>query len=96
MPGRISLAIIAFLLLASMVNGQSNNILKIDDDIQLIHLQDSVFIHVSWHSLEGFGRFSSNGMIIIQDGKAVLVDTPMDNDKTERLIQFVKNSLHAG
>ena len=64
MPGRIALAIIAFLLLSSMVKGQSKNIMRIDDDIQLIHLQDSVFIHVSWHSLEGVGRFSSNGMII--------------------------------
>jgi metallo-beta-lactamase class B len=95
MKGKIAIPVVAFLLLSSVVNGQSKNILRIDDDIQLIHLQDSLFIHVSWHSLEGVGRFSSNGMIIIRDGKAVMIDTPMDNDKTERLIHYVKHNLSA-
>ncbi len=88
MRKEIFFPVILFLLLSSIANSQSDSILRIDDDIQLIHLQDSVFIHVSWDFLEGTGRFSSNGMIIIKNGKAVMVDTPMDNEKTERLIQF--------
>jgi len=95
MPGRIYIPVIILLLLPSITNGQSGNTLIVDDDIQLIHLQDSVFIHVSWDSLEGTGRYSSNGMIIIKNGKAVMIDTPMDNEKTERLNHFIKQSLHA-
>ena len=73
---------------------QTENIIMIDEDIQLIHLQDSIFIHVSMHQSGQYGRFSSNGLIIIKNGKAVMVDTPMDNEKTERLTKYIMDSLN--
>lgn len=66
----------------------------IDKDIQLIHLKDSVFVHIIWHSLSKFGRFSSNGLIIVKGGEAIMVDTPMDNDKTERLYSYLKDKMN--
>ncbi|HOZ29913.1 MAG TPA: subclass B1 metallo-beta-lactamase [Bacteroidales bacterium] len=74
---------------------QTKDVIYIDEDIQLIHLQDSIYVHVSWHSLENYGRISSNGMIIIRNGQALMIDTPMDNDKTERLTNYLKDSLSA-
>jgi metallo-beta-lactamase class B len=75
------------------VNGQSNNKILIDQDIQLIHLQDSVYIHVTWHYNDEFGRFPSNGLILIKNGQALMIDTPMDNEKTGRLTRFLKDSM---
>lgn len=72
---------------------QTDNRIVIDKDIQLIHLQDSIFVHVTWHHIDNFGRFSSNGLIIIKNGQALMIDTPMDNDKTERLTKYLKDSL---
>jgi len=73
---------------------QTGERIVIDNDIQLIHLQDSIFIHVTWHQLDNYGRFPSNGMVIIKNGQALMIDTPMDNDKTKRLTQYLKDSLH--
>ncbi len=73
--------------------GQSLNKIVVNTDIQLIPLQDSIFVHVSWHYLEDAGRFSSNGMIIIKNGEAIMIDTPMDNNKTERLAKYLNDSL---
>jgi hypothetical protein len=70
--------------------------IKIDDEIQLIHLFDSVFIHVTWDFDPGFGRFSSNGLIIIKNGQALMIDTPMDNEKTARLTGYLEGSMHTG
>jgi metallo-beta-lactamase class B len=75
-------------------NAQSNDKIVIDNDIQLIHLQDSVFIHVTWHHLDNFGRFPSNGLILIKNGEALMIDTPFDNDKTERLTNYLKDTMH--
>lgn len=72
---------------------QTNERIVIDDDIQLIHLQDSVYVHVTWHHLDDFGRFPSNGLIVIRNGQALMIDTPVDNDKTERLTNFLKESM---
>jgi metallo-beta-lactamase class B len=80
-----------FGLLTTMAQPQKN--ILIGDDIQLIHLQDSVYVHVTWHHLDNFGRFSSNGLILIKDGQALMIDTPMDNVMTERLARFLKDSL---
>ncbi len=65
----------------------------IDNDIQLIHLQDSIYVHLTWHHLDNFGRFQSNGLIVIKNGQALMIDTPMDNDKTERLTKYLKDSM---
>lgn len=72
---------------------QVNHKITIDEDIQLIQLQDSIFVHVTWHELDDFGRFPSNGLILIKNGQALMIDTPMDNDKTERLTRYLKDFL---
>ncbi len=68
-------------------------VLHIDKDIQLVHLRDSVFMHVTWDNDETYGRFSSNGIILVRSGRALLVDTPMDNKKTKRLVLWLKDNL---
>jgi len=75
-------------------NAQSNDKIVIDNDIQLIHLQDSVYIHLTWHHLDNIGRFPSNGLILIKNGEALMIDTPFDNDKTERLTKYLKDTMH--
>lgn len=72
---------------------QPDSTIVIDNDIQLIHLQDSIYVHVTWHHPDNFGRFPSNGLIVIKNGQALMVDTPMDNDKTGRLTKYLKDSM---
>lgn len=78
--------------LVSML-AQTNGSIEIDNDIQLIHLQDSIYVHVSWHHIENYGRFPSNGLIVIRNGQALMIDTPMDNGKIERIAKFLKDSM---
>ena len=72
---------------------QTNEKIVIDNDIQLIHLQDSIYVPVTWHQSENYGRFPSNGLIVIKNGQALMIDTPMDNDKTEQLTKYLKDSM---
>ena len=70
-------------------------VLTVDNDISLIPLKDSVYVHVTWDNDETFGRYSSNGLVIIRSGKALLIDTPADDAKTERLCKWLERSLSA-
>jgi len=74
-------------------NAQTTDKIIIDDDIQLIHIQDSVFVHVTWENSEKYGRFSSNGMIVIKNGQAIMIDTPMDNEKTKKIVLYLQDSM---
>jgi len=89
-----------FLLLVGIISitccyAQTDDKIVIDENIQLLHLQDSVFLHITFDELENFGRFSSNGLVIIRNGHALMIDTPMDNEKTEKLTSYMQNSLSA-
>ncbi len=89
-----------FLLIVGIItitfcNAQTNDRIVINDDIQLVHLQDSVFLHITFDEDENFGRFSSNGLIIIRNGHALIIDTPMDNEKTEKLATYIHDSFSA-
>lgn len=74
---------------------QPSDKIVINRDIQLIPLGDSLYIHETWDELEGYGRFSSNGLVLIKGGRALMVDTPMDNEKTRRLTSYITDSLKA-
>jgi metallo-beta-lactamase class B len=78
-------------LLAAMA--ESSERIVIDRDIELLHLRDSIYVHVTWHTQGDYGRFPSNGLMVIRNGQALMVDTPMDNDKTERLTRYLKDSM---
>jgi metallo-beta-lactamase class B len=69
------------------------SVINIDEDIQLLQLKDSVFMHITWHHAEGYGRFASNGLVIIRNGKAILVDTPIDQPKTARLVNYLEETM---
>lgn len=85
--------VLSVLFLPVFISGQGQ-IINISPDIQLIHLNDSVYIHTSWIQLPEFGRFPSNGMIVIKNGKAVMVDTPNNNEQTEQLAIFLSDSMN--
>lgn len=92
---RKNILLTAIIVLAgwAQVFAQTNQKITVDDDIQLIHLQDSVFVHVTLHQTEPYGRFPSNGLVIIRQGQALMIDTPMDNEKTRKLTRYLKDSL---
>lgn len=73
---------------------QKSQDIRIDEDHYLIPLKDSIFIHVSFQILEEYGRVPANGLLIIKNGKAIMVDTPWNNDKTETLTTFLKEKMN--
>ena len=92
---RLFLIAYSTFLWCTIAQAQVKEVIKINDDIQLIPLTDSIYVHVSWHPTESFGRVPSNGLIIIKGKEAIMVDTPMDNLKTEQLYLYVQNHLNA-
>lgn len=70
------------------------NKIQVSDDIHLLQLSPKAYVHVSVSEIKGFGKVSSNGLIIIDEGKAFLFDTPVTNEQTETLVAFLNDSLH--
>ena len=67
--------------------------IKISEDITLIKLSENAYMHVSYSDLPEFGRFPSNGLVWIQGNEAFLFDTPMTEEATKTLTDWLSHSL---
>jgi metallo-beta-lactamase class B len=91
--------IIIFALLLSSIPGVSamDNVgvdtIRVSDAITLFPLTTGIYIHVSDAELPGFGRFSSNGMVLVSDGKVLLIDTPVNDTLTAMLVSWITDSM---
>ncbi|MGD9493164.1 MAG: subclass B1 metallo-beta-lactamase [Bacteroidales bacterium] len=86
--------LILLLMLPVLASGQHYDTIIINNDVQLIHLKDSFFVHVTTDYVEGFGMVSSNGLIVIRNGNALMIDTPMDEIKTSAILDYLRDSMH--
>jgi metallo-beta-lactamase class B len=71
-----------------------NDTIKINSDLILIKINESAFVHISYMNSEKYGRFPSNGLIYINDKKAIIFDTPVTDDLTEILLDWMIDSMH--
>lgn len=90
-------ALIIFILTGFIqMNGFSQidyKTIKVSDDIELIKLSEHTYIHVSYATLPGFGRFSSNGLILVSGREAFLFDTPVTDSLTMGLVSWLKDVM---
>jgi len=66
--------------------------ISISEDMQLIQLSEHFYLHLTYTTAD-FGRFSSNGLLVIKNGKALLIDSPTTNEETEKMALYLKDSL---
>lgn len=56
-------------------------------------LAPGVWMHTEYHTVTGFGRVVSHGLIVENGGTAVLVDTGWDDDQTRAILQWAESKL---
>ncbi len=71
--------------------GESN--IKISDDLELSKISDHCYIHLSYTLLESGHRMPANGLVYINQRKALIIDTPWTNDLTQLLIDYLRDSM---
>ncbi len=60
--------------------------------LRLERIAPNTFIHTSY--LKEYNNFPCNGMLVIQDGDAIVYDTPTDNGASNELINWIQDELH--
>jgi metallo-beta-lactamase class B len=70
-------------------------VIKVADDIEIIKISEYSYIHTTYVNSPQYGRFGSNGFIYTNNGKALLFDTPMTEDLTRELANWIRDSLKA-
>lgn len=58
-------------------------------ELSIKKLTDNVYLYKSHATVPGFGVVSSNGLVVVKDQEAFLVDTPWKEQDTEQLVTWI-------
>lgn len=53
-------------------------------------MEKGVYLYTSYKNVEGFGRVGSNGLVVIHEDNAYIIDTPWTEEDTKTLVKWVK------
>ena len=56
-------------------------------------LSNHIYEHISFLNTDDYGKVGCNGMLVINENKGIIFDTPTDNKSSLELINFVTNEL---
>lgn len=59
-------------------------------ELRIKQLDDGVYLHTSFKRFEGFGLVASNGLVVLDDKSAYIIDTPVSPGDTEKLVNWFK------
>lgn len=88
--------VLACSLMAVAFTVQSQDSLRtvtISEDLQVTQLSPHSWMHVSWTAVEPYGRFTNNGLIYINNGEAVIMDTPPDEPLSRLLLDWFNKTF---
>lgn len=63
------------------------------ETLKIQQLTENTFVHISYLQTESFGNVPCNGMIVIDNGEALIVDTPTHDSSSKELLEWIENSL---
>lgn len=58
-------------------------------ELQIRQLAEGVFLHTSFQLVPGYGLANANGLVVIEDNNAYLIDTPWSEQDTARLLAWL-------
>ncbi len=58
------------------------------EQLQIHRLSAHVYAHISFLQTKDFGKADCNGMIVVNEGEAVVFDSPAGDSSSEELIRF--------
>ncbi len=87
------LSLLVIFAIVTVCSAQNNPEIKVADDISLYRLTDKTYIHVTAFQTQNWGRVYANGILLIDNGEAFILDTPWDNEQTEELYSWLADSM---
>ena len=79
--------LICFMFQAVLIIAQDDSEIIIHEDLQLVPITETVFLHRSYKTYP-MGRFGSNGVVYVVDNEAIMIDTPVNDSLTLLLINW--------
>lgn len=67
--------------------------IKINEDLEIFRLAPNCFLYTAWADMGQWGRVGSNGLVIVRDGKAFLIDSPSNESQMVELAWWFDKNI---
>lgn len=82
----------AGLAVSGFGNGLTAQRVSITDDLEVDRIAEGIWVHTTWKPYQG-DRIQSNGMIVIDGGEVVLIDTAWGVEETRALLAWMDEAI---
>lgn len=90
---KVKLAVYYLLLsvyvLSSCITRRSVSLVYESKNLRIERITRSTYLHISYLDTESFGKVGCNGMIVIDQGEAIVFDTPAQDSISRELIHWL-------
>ena len=69
--------------------------IKVGPGMEAVKLCDRAYFYVSYDDMGSFGVVPCNGLILVNNGEAALLDTPANDVRTAMLVKWIEEGLKA-
>lgn len=73
--------------------GSNDSIVYESDNLIIKRLSDHIYEHTSFLATNDFGKVDCNRMVVVNEGEAVVFDTPSDDVGSRELIDYLEKDL---
>ena len=61
-------------------------------DLKVEKIEDGIYLHTSFKKISGWGLVASNGLVVLDNKDAYIIDTPMTTKDTEALVKWIREN----
>lgn len=79
--------------ITKQLNVSKDKYIKINDHLELSRLSPNCFLYTAWANMGSWGRVGSNGVVVTNNGKAILIDSPTIESQTVELAWWFDKNL---
>lgn len=58
-------------------------------ELEIKKIEDGVYLYTAYENIEGWGLVGSNGLVVVDNKDAYLIDTPISATDTEKLVKWI-------
>ena len=59
-------------------------------DLKVEKIEDGIYLHTSFEKISGWGLVASNGLVVLDNKDAYIIDTPITTKDTETLVKWIR------
>jgi metallo-beta-lactamase class B len=73
-----------------IIFGQEKTVVYTSETLQIEQISPNTYVHISYLNTNDFGKVGCNGMLVIQNGEALVFDTPANEEASIELINWLE------